>query len=47
MNNYQINHGQSEFMILIDITDENLIDYKQFENSFNNLSLFYQEFIPI
>lgn len=46
MSSCLINHGQSKFMILIDITNENLINYKQFENCFDDLSSFLSRIYP-
>lgn len=41
-----INRGQSKSMILIDITNENLRSYKQFENRFDNLSSYLSRIYP-
>ncbi|MFQ9064394.1 MAG: GNAT family N-acetyltransferase [Eubacterium sp.] len=41
-----INRGQSKSMILIDITNENLRSYKQFENCFDNLSSYLSRIYP-
>lgn len=41
-----INRGQSKSMILIDITNENLRSYKQFENYFDNLSSYLSRIYP-
>lgn len=38
MSSCLINRGQSKSTVLIDITNENLISYKQFENYFDYLS---------
>lgn len=46
MSSCLINHGQSKSMILIDITNENLISYKQFENCFDNLSPYLLRIYP-
>lgn len=41
-----INRGQSKSMILIDITNENLRSYKQFEIYFDNLSSYLSRIYP-
>lgn len=46
MSSCLINHGQSKSMILIDITNENVISYKQLENCFDNLSSFLSRIYP-
>ena len=46
MSSCLINRGQSKSMILIDITNENLINYKQFENCFDDLSSYLSRIYP-
>lgn len=46
MSSCLINRGQSKSMILIDITNENLRSYKQFENCFDNLSSYLSRIYP-
>lgn len=46
MSNCLINRGQSKSMILIDIINENLRSYKQFENYFDNLSSYLSRIYP-
>lgn len=46
MSSCLINCGQSKSMILIDITNENLRSYKQFENCFDNLSSYLSRIYP-
>lgn len=46
MSSCLINRGQSKSMILIDITNENLRSYKQFENYFDNLSCYLSRIYP-
>lgn len=46
MSSCQINRGQSKSMILIDITNDNLISYKQFENYFDKLSFYLSRIYP-
>lgn len=46
MSSCLINLGQSKSMILIDITNENLRSYKQFENYSDNLSSYLSRIYP-
>lgn len=46
MNNYRTNHGQSSDMKLVDVTNENVLDYKGFEVCFSELSQFLSRIYP-
>lgn len=46
MNNYRTNHGQSSDMKLVDVTNENVLDYKGFEACFSELSQFLSRIYP-